>query len=70
MNALQQNHRILKDMTSIYLSPSIKLIELYNFTHYLGEITQGRAAEILNLHRLEFRDLYLNEQPARQSDDH
>ncbi|MEL4896185.1 hypothetical protein [Crocosphaera sp. Alani8] len=28
-------------------------------THYLGEITQGRAAEILNLHRLEFRDLYL-----------
>ena len=38
MNALQQNHRILKDMTSTYLSPSIKLIELYNFTHYLGEI--------------------------------
>ena len=38
MNALQQNHRILKDMTNIYLSPNIKLIELYNFTHYLGEI--------------------------------
>lgn len=28
-------------------------------THHLGEITEGRAAEILDLHRLEFRELYL-----------
>ncbi len=28
-------------------------------THHLGEITEGRAAEILDLHRLDFRDLYL-----------
>ncbi len=28
-------------------------------TYHLGEITEGRAAEILNLFRLDFRDLYL-----------
>ncbi|EAZ88606.1 hypothetical protein [Crocosphaera chwakensis] len=28
-------------------------------THHLGEITEGRAAEILGLFRLDFRDLYL-----------
>lgn len=27
--------------------------------YHLGEITEGRAAEILDLFRLEFRDLYL-----------
>ena len=28
-------------------------------THHLEQITEGRAAEILDLHRLDFRDLYL-----------
>ena len=27
--------------------------------YHVGEITEGRAAEILDLFRLEFRDLYL-----------
>ena len=28
-------------------------------THHLGEITEGRAAEILDLFRLDFRSLYV-----------
>ncbi len=36
--------------------------------YHLGEITEGRAAEILDLHRLDFRDLYLKWEKKYQED--
>ncbi len=46
---LAKNSRVDKDTLEL----------LVCCTHHLGEITEGRAAEILGLFRLEFRSLYV-----------
>ncbi len=46
---LAKNSRVDKDTLEL----------LVCCTHHLAEITEGRAAEILGLFRLEFRSLYV-----------